>query len=96
MEILSDINLRPIGALLMFIEDGLPQTSPDGRIIAGKNSGNKTTEHMMLQAARLVTMAIKKKPNLACQSGAKMRIVQLCMYPTMPRSVIQCLSSIKS
>ena len=34
IEVFSDVNLRPIGALLMFIEDGLPQTGPDGREIA--------------------------------------------------------------
>ena len=85
-----------MGALLMFIEDGLPQTN-DGREVAvrGKETTSKTSEHMMLQAARLIVLGIKRKPSLASQSAAKMRIVQLCMYPRMPRSVVQCLSTIK-
>ena len=100
IEVFSDVNLRPIGALLMFIEDGLPQTGPDGREIAVRKENsnrdiNRTSEHMMLQAARLICLGVKRKPSLASQSGAKMRIVHLCMYPRMPRSVIQCLSSVK-
>jgi len=96
LNVFSDVSIRPMGALLMFIEDGLPQTN-DGREVAvrGKETTSKTSEHMMLQAARLIVLGIKRKPSLASQSAAKMRIVQLCMYPRMPRSVVQCLSTIK-
>jgi len=96
LNVFSDVSIRPMGTLLMFIEDGLPQTN-DGREVAvrGKETTSKTSEHMMLQAARLIVLGIKRKPSLASQSAAKMRIVQLCMYPRMPRSVVQCLSTIK-
>jgi len=91
LDTFTDSRLRPVNVLLTYIEDGMLQLGPDTKA----QNKHRPTEHMMLQAARLLTLAILRNGKLKAQSDATSRIINICMFAWMPRKIIQVLSLIQ-